>query len=143
MRWPWGDEVLVAISNLKANLGAPTMVRVELVTATVDNANPSNVAFRLLFNEPVTVNGTPTLVAIGTGNTANVTLSYSAALSEPTAGKLVFANATVDLSGAVAATDTLVVNASSVFEGQKVLDSANSDLAVSNTVVGSNTVTIS
>lgn len=141
-RWPWGDEVLVGIGGLDTNLGVPTMLAVELVTTTVDNANPSNVAFRLTFNEGVTVNGSPTLVAIGTGNTANVSLVYSAGLSDPTAGKLVFANATVDLSGGVAATDTLVVNSTSTFQGDKVLDRVSGS-AVSNTVVGSNTVTLS
>lgn len=141
-RWPWGDEVIVAIGGLDTNLGVPTMVGVDLVSTTVGNVNPATVTFRLNFNEGVTVNGTPTLVAIGTGNTANVTLSYSAAASDPTNGKLVFSNTTADLSGSVEAVDTLVVNASSTFQGDKVLDRV-SGTAVSNTVVGSNTVTLS
>lgn len=141
IRRPWGDEIIVAIGGLTTNLGVPTMVAVELVTLTVDNVTPSNVAFRLLFNEAVTVNGAPTLVALGTGNTANVSLVYNAGLSDPSAGKLVFANATATLAGGIN-TDTLVVNSTSVFAGQLVLD-AVSGLATTNTVVGSNTVTLS
>ena len=36
---------------MDVNLGVPTHVGVELVTTSVSNLNPSNVAFRLLFND--------------------------------------------------------------------------------------------
>jgi len=146
MRWPWQDEVLAAIGQLDINLGIPTYVGVELVTASVSNIAPSNVAFRLLFNEGVVVTGTPSLIAISSAaSPANITLVYSSAQSDPSAGRLVFANATVSLNTAVAGNGsiTYTINSTSTFQGANVADIANAN-AVSNTLsTFSNVVTVS
>lgn len=144
LRRPWGDEVLVGIGGLATLLGVPTHVGVEVVNTLVANTAAANIAFRLLFNEPVVVDNTATLVAIS-DQLANVSLTYRPALSEPTAGRLVFANTTVNLNTAAAGNGTVAftVNAASVFSGEYVVDAETAN-AVSNTLGDfSNTITIS
>lgn len=145
-KWPWGDEVLIAIGGLTTELGVPTQVGVELVSLVLANSVSSNIAFRLLFNEPLTVNGTPTLVAISSNTSllANVTLVYDATASDLSAGQIVFANNAANLgTGAIVSNAvTLTVNTTSVFDGSAVFD-AETGNAVSNTlVIASNTVAI-
>lgn len=138
-RWPWGDEILVAIGGLATNLGVATLVDLLVSTAPVANAASQVVQVAALFNEPVTVTGTPTVVAIGTG-VANATLTYSSADSDLTKGFVVFKSAPLDLA-AVAVDSTFTVNATStlaVWSGIKDAGNAN---AVANSV-GTLTATV-
>jgi hypothetical protein len=115
------DEILIAISQLVTTLNAaPLHYYTEVVNATISNIDPGNVAFRLVFNQPVVVTGTPGLLALGAGGLANSNLIYSAALSDPTAGKLVFANGVANVNVSVSGTSKYTVNATSVFGGTSV-----------------------
>ncbi len=60
-------EVLVAISNLSANMGAANITEIEFVTTSFDKSDGGNIDVRVRFNEPVTVTGTPR-VSITNGN---------------------------------------------------------------------------
>jgi len=144
-QWAWGKEVLVAIGNLDKNMGTPNLVAVEAVTTSIyDNVNPANVAFRIIWNEGVNVTSTPvTVTAIGAGNVPNVTLSYNAALSQPSQGRLVFSNNTVNLNG-YGGQGNLTVNASSTTSGfGYIVDLKDGVTVVGATIVGSNTVSVS
>lgn len=145
-KWAWGEEILVGIGGLASQLGAPTIQDVESINgATVQNeVTPSQLAFMLVWNEPVVVTGTPTIVAIGTAPASNVILSYDSTQSDPDAGRLAFANTTVDLSGMT--TGTLTVNATSgagnFTNFANITDKTNTSVSIASTIVGSNTVTI-
>lgn len=105
------DEVVVGIGGLATQLGIPRTRLIEVVNTPLTNVNPSNVAFRVCFNQPVTVSGVPTLVAIASGNgVANVTLVYNASLSDPTSGRLVFANGTANFALGVNSLSSMTVN---------------------------------
>lgn len=108
---PWGEEVLVAIGGLDTNLGVPTYTGVDAGPA-IANAAAQIVEFTLTWNEPLAVSGSPTVLAIGAAGAANSILTYSSALSEPLAGKLVFRNASVNLA-AIPVGGTLTINATS------------------------------
>ena len=60
-------EVLVAISNLSANMGAANITEIEFVTTSFDKSDGGNIDVLVRFNEPVTVTGTPR-VSITNGN---------------------------------------------------------------------------
>ena len=60
-------EVLVAISNLSANMGAANITEIEFVTTSFDKSAGGNIDVLVRFNEPVTVTGTPR-VSITNGN---------------------------------------------------------------------------
>lgn len=130
-RWPWGDEVIVAIGGLNTNLGVASIGELFIPDTPVVNAELQSLRVLVQFNEAVEVTGTPTLEAIGTGTTANVTLSYDSGESDPEAGKLVFLNADVDLSAATP-DDTLTVNSTSVVAGWNGITDAVSAAVVSN-----------
>jgi hypothetical protein len=144
MRWPWGDEILVGIGGLNTNLGVPTHVGIELVTSGVSNISPATVAFRLLFNEGVAVSGSPTLRGITSAGPANISLVYDSTQSDPTAGKLVFANTTAVLNTAVAGNGsiTITVNTTSVFDGSTTTDLLTANAVANALVTGSASVTI-
>lgn len=143
-KWPWGEEILVGIGGLATLMGAPTSVAVESITTGLTSTNPGTVQFRVVWNEPLIVTGTPSIVAIGDGGAANVTLVYDASLSEPLSGRLVFSNTTVDLSGTQGG--TLTVNATSgglnFTNYTDITDKTNVAVTITSTIVGSNTITI-
>jgi len=135
---PWGEEVLVAIGGLDTQLGAPTIVDLEVVNA-LTNVAAANIAFRLLVNEPVAVSGAPTLVALSStpANVGNVTLVYSASLSQPLEGRLVFANTTVNLNTAGAVGVSLTINASSTLTAAaNIADVVTANANVQSTLTG-------
>jgi hypothetical protein len=143
-KWPWGEEVLVGIGGLATLMGAPTCAVVEAVTTTIRDLTPANVAFRLVYNEGVVVTGTPSIVAIGANGAANVVLTYAAAQSDPSAGRLVFANTTIGLGGL--GNGTLTVNSTSgganYTNYANITDATNTSVTITNTIVGANTVVI-
>ena len=142
-RLPWVDDILVAIGGLSTKLGTPTVTSA-VFRANVVNRSTQTLGVDVLFNEPVTVSGTPTLQAIGT-MAANVTLSYVAGKSTPNTGKLVFENTNVNLSSATGE-HAFTVNTTSVLSGwNNIVDAATSNVvANSMTAVASmNVQTIS
>ena len=136
-KWPWGNEVLVAIGNLASNLGTATLAALyAALSAPLSKATGSGqtVAVAVDFNEAVLVTGTPTVVAIqAAANVANVTLTYSSADSEPEQGRLVFKNAAVDLTNANVG-GTLTVNSTSVVTGWDGITDAGDASVVANGV---------
>ncbi len=133
-RHAWGDEILVATSaDLSAVFGPPVITMFEIVTLGLSNSQTTNVVARMVISEPVSVNGTPTLLAIKSGgSTGNLVLSYVAGASDPGAGYLIFANTTpgalgncnATINGVVigAGSFTFKVNATSTFQGDKIVD---------------------
>ena len=146
IRWPWGDEVLVALSNLSTKLGVANVTQV-IAWAYPTAGYLVNVAAQTLqvaisFNEAVAVSGTPTLVLISTAGQANITLSYNAASSNLASGKLVFGNTNFTLGAAGYAANTLVVNStSSVANWNTITDVATAN-AVANGVPAASSLVI-
>ena len=152
VRWPWGDEVIVALSNLTSKLGTANASAV-LVYAYPAVGYLANTALQDLyvqvdFNEAVHVTGTPTLDLISTtgaangGSPANVTLSYNAAASDLTAGRVVFGNGNFSLNSVGYGNDTLVANSSSVVSAWIAIHDAVSAVAVANGIPAASSLTI-
>ena len=143
-RWPWGEEVLAGIGGLASAMGAPSLVALEAVTTTIQDLTPANIAFRLVYNEPVAVTGTPSIIAIGANGAANVVLTYDSSQSTPSAGRLVFANTTLGLGGLF--NGTLTVNSTSGTSNYtnfaNITDVTNTSVTIVSTITGSNTVVI-
>lgn len=127
-KWPWGEEVIVALRGLATKLGIANVDAAIVWTLAgtagdgsglLVNAAGQSLTLVVTFNEPVEVTGVPTLDLTATGSgRANVTLSYNAALSAAnTLGKLVFENTDISLAHANYANSNLVVNSSSVVSG--------------------------
>ena len=135
-RWPWGDELLVALDSLNPG---PTAQQVLAGTAPRPGT-AQTVQITVQFNEAVAVAGTPTIVAIGTGGAANVTLSYASASSNVVNGTLVFNNTNVDLTGDNSL--SLVINTSSVLGSWTGITGAINANATTNTLAVGNTITI-
>lgn len=131
-RWPWGDEVLVAIGGLSTNLGNASLASIEaLANGVTVNAAAQTMSLLASFNEAVVVTGSPTVLAIAatSNGVANVTLTYDASVSAPTAGKLVFRNTNVNLAAA-GVLATFTVNASSVLAGWAGITDVNTNPVV-------------
>jgi hypothetical protein len=140
-------ETLVAIGGLK--MPALTVLFMQDLTDATDNASSGNLAVRLQMSSGVDVRtanlANVYIVAIGdTIATPNVNLAYSATLSQPESGVLVFAKNVV-LTGYTGG-ETLTVNASSTFHGSaNVVSRRKKDgvLAVSGSLpTGANAVVI-
>lgn len=145
-RWPWGDEVIVAIGGLanSALMGNASLDVVRALTANVTNAAAQTLSVLIQFNEAVSVTGTPTVVAINSASPspANATLSYDSSVSDPAAGKLVFRNTNVGLAQANAVGTTFRVNSTSVLSGWNgITDLANGN-AVANSIPAALSATI-
>jgi hypothetical protein len=136
-RHPWGDETLYAIGNLGTKLGIANLAAIAVLTLAgtagdgsgkLVNAAAQGLSLVITFNEPVTLSGTPTLDLIS-GNSANITLSYNAALSDVTQGKVAFGNTSFSLASALYGPDTLTINASSTVTGwQNIKDAATANV---------------
>ena len=134
MRWPWGDEVLVGIGGLSKNLANATMAAIEFLSPSyIANSTNQTIKLRVLFNEAVTVTGTPTVDLTSNGATANVRLTYASSESDLTAGKLVFTNTTLDKSSA-AIGEAFTANANSVLTGWDGIKDAGNANAVTNAI---------
>lgn len=142
VRWPWGDEVIVALSNLTTKLGTANQSAVlvyALPTAGyLVNGTSQSLQVQVNFNEAVHVTGTPTLVLISTtgaangGDPANVTLSYNASVSDLETGRIVFGNGSFSLASVGYADDLLVANSTSVVGNWDTIHDAASGVAVAN-----------
>lgn len=135
LRWPWGDEVIVALSNLTTKLGTANVASAATITigstGLLVNAATQSLYLLVDFNEAVTV-GTPapTLSLIsGDGTSANITLTYNVAGSDATAGRILFGNAGFTLAAAGYAANSLVANSSSVVTNwNQITDAATANL---------------
>jgi len=136
LRRPWGDEVLVAIGGLDTNFGIPNLVSLDVIApASIANVASLTLAVRATFNEGVNVTGTPNVVLISSvANPANVTLTYSAADSDVTAGKVVFKKTGVSLAQANAVGITLKANSTSVLSGWAGITDIRTANAVANAI---------
>jgi hypothetical protein len=137
VRWPWGDEVIVALSNLTTKLGTATETEVLLGTiggsyAVLANVSGEAVSVIVAFNEAVHVTGTPTLDLVSTAGEANITLSYNAASSNLETGKVVFSNQSFTLGTAGYAGNTLIADANSTVSNWDTIHDAASSVAVAN-----------
>jgi hypothetical protein len=138
-RWPWCDEVIVAIGNLPVKLGAANLdnAYATVNTAALVNTTAQKIGVLVCFNEAVHVTGVPTidLITTGTGTAANVTLSYNAAASDLSCGKVLFSNLAFDLNHADYANTTLVLNSSSIATGWNTIHDAANGTTVANGIV--------
>ena len=69
-------EILVAISGLAVSLGAADITDIEFVTTTFSKAAGVTLTVDVIFNEEVTVTGTPQLTVVN-DQRANHTLAYA------------------------------------------------------------------
>ena len=99
-------EVLVAISNLSANMGAANITEIEFVTTSFDKSDGGNIDVRVRFNEPVTVTGTPQLTITNDTPSRNLTADY---LSGSTTNELTFRCTIGAANAATNADDILVI----------------------------------
>ena len=147
IRWPWGDEVLVALSNLSTKLGNSSITEVLAwvfpTSGYLVNAATQTLQVAVSFNEAITVSGTPTLVLISTAGESNITLSYNSASSNLASGKLVFSNQSFTLGTSGYASNTLVVNSSSTVTGWDGISDAETANDVANGVPTAESLTIS
>ena len=101
-------EVLVAISNLSANMGAANITEIEFVTTSFDKSDGGNIDVRVRFNEPVTVTGTPQVTITNDTPSRNLTADY---LSGSTTNELIFRETIAAANAATNAGDVLSIGA--------------------------------
>lgn len=109
-------EILVSLGGLK--MPSVTMLTITDESGVVGHSNSEIIQLRMQLSSgvnPPDNTANVWLLMIGNANTANQNIAYSAALSSPEKGVLVF-RSTVDLSLETAA-DTLTVNSTSTFHG--------------------------
>lgn len=146
VRWPWGDEVIVALSNLTTKLGNSSIG--SLTYTPISGMYLVNAASQALhvvvgFNEAVTVSGTPTLQLIsGNASHSNVTASYNSAASNLSSGKVVFSNQSFTLAQVGYAANSLVVNSTSVVSGWDGISDAGNANDVANGIPSSFSLSI-
>lgn len=149
------DGIVDLTGNVVAN-GVPTSVAlavpiyqekpVQTVTIPVGTAtNTVNqfVKFAVTFNEAVVLTTTPSLTAIGDGNTApvgNLTLTFTATGSNLALGNLVFSSPSTDFSAIVNAA-VYTINASSNVQGWAGIKNAIGG-TVANQLIVANTFTV-
>ena len=103
-------EVLVAISNLSANMGSANITELEFITTAFDKSDGGTLQVRARFDEPVTVTGTPQLTVVNDSR-ANHTLSYA---SGSTTNELVFSLTIGAANSATNAGDVLSIGANAM-----------------------------
>ena len=116
-------EVLVAISNLSANMGSANITELEFITTAFDKSDGGTLQVRARFNEPVTVTGTPQLTVVNDSR-ANHTLSYA---SGSTTNELVFSLTIGAANAATNAGDVLSLGANAMsLNGGTIKDTGQS-----------------
>ena len=116
-------EVLVAISNLSANMGSANITELEFITTAFDKSDGGTLQVRARFNEPVTVTGTPQLTVVNDSR-ANHTLSYA---SGSTTNELVFSLTIAAANSATNAGDVLSIGANAIgLNGGTIKDTGQS-----------------
>ena len=120
-------EVLVAISNLSANMGAANITDIEFVTTSFDKSDGGNIDVRVRFNEPVTVTGTPQLTITNDTPSRNLTADY---LSGSTTNELIFRETIAAANAATNAGDVLSIGANATaLNGGTIKDTGEGTVA--------------
>ena len=120
-------EVLVAISNLSANMGAANITEIEFVTTSFDKSDRGNIDVRVRFNEPVTVTGTPQLTITNDTPSRNLTADY---LSGSTTNELIFRETIAAANAATNAGDVLSIGANATaLNGGTIKDTGEGTVA--------------
>ena len=120
-------EVLVAISNLSANMGAANITEIEFVTTSFDKSDGGNIDVRVRFNEPVTVTGTPQLTIKNDTPSRNLTADY---LSGSTTNELIFRETIAAANAATNAGDVLSIGANATaLNGGTIKDTGEGTVA--------------
>tara|TARA_A100001388_G_C28706689_1_gene469016 strand:+ start:581 stop:1138 length:558 start_codon:yes stop_codon:yes gene_type:complete len=120
-------EVLVAISNLSANMGAANITEIEFVTTSFDKSDGGNIDVRVRFNEPVTVTGTPQLTITNDTPSRNLTADY---LSGSTTNELIFRETIAASNAATNAGDVLSIGANATaLNGGTIKDTGEGTVA--------------
>ena len=121
-------EVLVAISNLSANMGSANITEIEFVTTSFDKSDGGNIDVRVRFNEPVTVTGTPQLTITNDTPSRNLTADY---LSGSTTNELIFRETIAAANAATNAGDVLSIGANATaLNGGTIKDTGEGTVAV-------------
>ena len=120
-------EVLVAISNLSANMGAANITEIEFVTTSFDKSDGGNIDVRVRFNEPVTVTGTPQVTITNDTPSRNLTADY---LSGSTTNELIFRETIAAANAATNAGDVLSIGANATaLNGGTIKDTGEGTVA--------------
>ena len=120
-------EVLVAISNLSANMGSANITEIEFVTTSFDKSDGGNIDVRVRFNEPVTVTGTPQLTITNDTPSRNLTADY---LSGSTTNELIFRETIAAANAATKAGDVLSIGANATaLNGGTIKDTGEGTVA--------------
>ena len=120
-------EVLVAISNLSANMGAANITEIEFVTTSFDKSDGGNIDVLVRFNEPVTVTGTPQLTITNDTPSRNLTADY---LSGSTTNELIFRETIAAANAATNAGDVLSIGANATaLNGGTIKDTGEGTVA--------------
>ena len=125
------EEVIAAIGALATSIGQADITDIEWVTTAFDKSDGGTLSVKVIFNEKVTVTGTPQLTVVNDTN-ANHTLSYA---SGSTSNELTFSLAIAAGNAATSAGDVLSIGANAV--------SLNSGTIVDTSEGGNATITSS
>lgn len=104
------EEVIAAIGALATSIGQADITDIEWVTTAFDKSDGGTLSVKVIFNEKVTVTGTPQLTVVNDTN-ANHTLSYA---SGSTSNELTFSLAIAAGNAATSAGDVLSIGANAV-----------------------------
>jgi hypothetical protein len=114
------EEILVATgSNLSVGIGQADITEIDWITTAFDKSEGGTLSVKVIFNENVTVTGTPQLTVTNDTN-ADHTLSYA---SGSTSNELTFSLAIAAANAATSAGDVLSIGANAVsLNGGTIVD---------------------
>ena len=115
------EEILVATgADLSVGIGQADITEIDWVTTAFDKSDGGTLSVKVIFNENVTVSGTPQLTVVNSVN-SNHTLSYA---SGSTSNELIFNLAIAAGNAATDADDVLSIGANAVsLNGGTIVDS--------------------
>ena len=125
------EEVIAAIGALATSIGQADITDIQWVSTAFDKSDGGTLSVKVIFNEKVTVTGTPQLTVVNDTN-ANHTLSYA---SGSTSNELTFSIVIAAGNAATSAGDVLSIGANAV--------SLNSGTIVDTSEGGNATITSS
>ena len=115
------EEVIAAIGALATSIGQADITDIEWVTTAFDKSDGGTLSVKVIFNEKVTVTGTPQLTVVNDTN-ANHTLSYA---SGSTSNELTFSLVIAAGNAATSAGDVLSIGANAIsLNGGTIVDTA-------------------
>ena len=124
------EEILVATgADLSVGIGQADITEIDFVSTAFDKSDGGTLSVKVIFNENVTVTGTPQLTVVNDTN-ANHTLSYA---SGSTSNELIFSLTIAAGNAATSAGDVLSIGANAV--------SLNSGTIVDTVGGGASTIT--